>query len=139
MLLPQVCALLASASLVLSAPIKARQSNQNQSVISDTVILNYALTLELLESQFYTEALANFSEADFDAAGFVGVRDVVVEIGASEQTHASFLQSIFLLIITELIQGVLVGLGVAPVLACTYSFPVTDVTDFMALAQVVEG
>ena len=65
-------------------------TNQTQT-IDDGVILNYALTLEFLEAQFYQEALTCFCEADFEAAGFVGVRSEIVQIANHEQAHAEFL------------------------------------------------
>lgn len=49
------------------------------------------LDVGISRSQFYKDALANFSDADFNAAGFAGIRDTIVEIGADEQTHADFL------------------------------------------------
>ena len=84
MKLRYACTFLASTSFVWAAPIQITP-------LDDGVLLNYALTLEFLEAQFYKEALANFSDADFNAAGFPGIRDVIVEIGADEQTHADFL------------------------------------------------
>jgi hypothetical protein len=85
----QTCALAASAvSLALAAPVEKRQA------IIDGAILNYALTLEYLEAQFYKEAMANYSEAAFDAAGFPGLREFIEEIGAHEQAHATFLAGI---------------------------------------------
>jgi hypothetical protein len=58
---------------------------------TDADILQYALTLEHLEAVFYADALAEFAEADFDTAGFTGVRPVVVTIGADEKAHVDFL------------------------------------------------
>jgi hypothetical protein len=83
------CAL-ASVLLVSAVPVNKRQ------VIDDGVILNYALTLEFLEAKFYTDALANFSEVDFESNGFFGVRENIAIIGADEQAHADFLSSISL-------------------------------------------
>src|ERR1700686_3646540 len=83
------CALAASLGVALAAPLEKRQSSD-----IDGVVLNYALTLEYLEAQFYKEALANYTEADFEKAGFPGVRENIVQIGAHEQAHADFLASI---------------------------------------------
>jgi hypothetical protein len=82
----QTCALVASLTLVSCAPLKRATT-----AIDDGVILNYALTLEFLEAQFYKDALANFSESDFVSAGFPGVREDIVTIGNDEQSHADFL------------------------------------------------
>ena len=86
----QTCALAASFGVALASPVVKRQA------INDGEILNYALTLEYLEAAFYKEGLANYTEADFEAAGFYGVRDDVVAIGGHEQTHATFLNSTLL-------------------------------------------
>ena len=81
----QACTIAACAGMALSHPVAKRQA------INDGIILNYALTLEYLEAMFYKEALANYTEADFDAAGFPGVRQFIVEVAGDEATHASFL------------------------------------------------
>jgi hypothetical protein len=79
-------------SAVFAAPVHLRrQNNATAGNIDDSVILNYALTLEFLEAEFYKQGLNNFSDTDFQNAGFVGVRDRIVEIGGQEQTHADFL------------------------------------------------
>jgi len=87
MLFLTLTAPLALVAMVSAIPFEKRQA------LNDGVILNYALTLEYLEAQFYKEALANYTEADFDAANFTGVRKDIVEIGAQEQAHAVFLSS----------------------------------------------
>lgn len=121
MLFLTLTAPLALAAMVSAIPFEKRQA------LNDGVILNYALTLEYLEAQFYKEALANYTEADFDAANFTGVRNDIVEIGAQEEAHAVFLST------------ALMAAGITPTSPCNYSFPATDVTSFLALAQVIEG
>ena len=112
--------------------------------ITDADILNYALTLgklssqaiatrlnrgsEHLEDKFYREALANFTESDFTAAGFdASVYANIKEVSADETTHVAFLT------------GALKKAGATPVQECTYSFGVTDVKSFLATASILEG
>lgn len=57
----------------IAAPAEKRQAvamDFNPPPGGDTTILNYALTLEYLERNFYMGGLANFTQAQFVAAGF---------------------------------------------------------------------
>ncbi len=57
-------------------------------------ILNYALTLEHLEDKFYREGLANFTQAQFAAAGFDATfYNNLKEVSNDETTHVNFLTS----------------------------------------------
>jgi hypothetical protein len=61
---------------------------------TDADILNYALTLEHLEDKFYRDGLANFTEAQFAAAGYgTTFYQNLKEISFDETTHVSFLTS----------------------------------------------
>lgn len=96
--------------------------------ITDADILNYALTLEHLEDKFYREALANYTQSDFAAAGFDSTfYDNLKEVSSDETTHVSFLTA------------ALTKAGAKPVAECTYSFGVTDVKSFLATASILEG
>lgn len=83
------------------------------------------MTLEHLEDKFYREGLANYTQADFVAAGFPDPFYAnLKEVSYDETTHVAFLT------------GALKGAAVAE---CTYSFPSTDPASFVALASVLEG
>lgn len=62
---------------------------------TDTQILQFAMTLELLENAFYTQGLSMFNESDFEAAGFpFWVRNRFEQIAEHEATHVDLLRSI---------------------------------------------
>ncbi len=91
-------------------------------------VLNYALTLEHLESKFYRQYNAEFSGADIEAAGFGSLVVTRLEsIEAHEVTHVDTLIS------------VITSLGGTPVGEAMYSFGVTDVVSYIATAQVLEN
>lgn len=111
------------AAVATASPIEKRQTPN-----IDAVILNYALTLEHLENAFYKEGLANFTAAQFAAAGFGGSFYAnLQEIAKDEQTHVDFLTA-----------G-LTAAGASPVAPCTYKFPYTNPGSFLTLSKMLEG
>lgn len=96
----------------------------------DGTILNYALTLEHLESAFYQMGVSSFTREDFANAGFNGriFYQNFMEVAADEQTHVSFLTT------------ALKAAGVTPVEACTYDFgDISTPEAFMQTASILEG
>lgn len=81
-----------------------------------------------MENSFYREALAKFTQADFDKAGLKSCfLDNLKEIKFDEQTHVDFLSA-----------G-LTAAGATPVAECTYNFGFSDVPTFLAIGNVLEG
>ncbi|KAM0346682.1 hypothetical protein ACHAPU_005395 [Fusarium lateritium] len=116
---------LAAAGLVSAAPAVQKRADSG---LNDGVILNYALTLEHLENNFYREGLSKFSEKDFAAAGYDSTfYNNIKTVSEDETTHVDFLTK------------ALKAAGVTPVQECTYSFGVTDVKTFLATASILEG
>lgn len=91
-------------------------------------VLNYALTLEHLETAFYRDGLAGFTVEDFTAAGY---DPLVVEylglIAAHEAEHVATLTAV----VTQL--------GGEPVAEGTYDFGYTDVASFLTTAAAIEN
>ncbi|KAJ3745082.1 ferritin-like domain-containing protein [Lentinula detonsa] len=108
-----------------SAFVIPQARDASTSSIDDTVVLNYALTLEYLESAFYSGALNNFTEDDFTNDGLPQwARGRFEQIAAHEQAHV------------QLLSG---ALGANATQACNYSFPYTSPSSFAALSQLLEG
>lgn len=119
-----VVALVAAAGLTTASPVAKRQA----APITDADILNYALTLEHLEDKFYRDGLANYTQAQFAAAGFDATfYNNLKEISKDETTHVKFLTD------------ALTAAGAKPVAECTYNFGVSDPKSFVMLSSVLEG
>jgi rubrerythrin len=90
-----------------------------QSGSNDVDILNFALTLEYLESAFYEEALSK--------AGLSGdAKKLASEIGDHEKQHV------------EALAGAIKKAGGKPVSAPKVTFPLTDQASFLKLAETFE-
>ncbi|KAI9862453.1 MAG: hypothetical protein M1813_004303 [Trichoglossum hirsutum] len=96
--------------------------------ITDNVILQFALTLEHLESTFYSEGFKKFPDSDFAALGLKQTDiDALKQIGKTEATHV------------DTIKKVLQGLGQTPVQPCTYNFGFTTAAGMVATARILEA
>ncbi|KAF8583678.1 hypothetical protein K439DRAFT_1202039 [Ramaria rubella] len=110
-----------AASLVYAAPSERRAA----SAITDTVILNFALTLEHLENAYYIDGLQQFDEQAFTDAGLpVWARGRFSQISQHEAVHVAFLEG---------------ALGSEATQPCNYSFPFTDPPSFTALSAILEN
>ncbi len=90
------------------------------STMGDVGILNYALTLEYLESQFYSKVIA--------ANLFSGkVGDLLQKFGSQEDTHVTALK------------GAVSKLGGTPATAPNGKFPITSASQVALLAYTVEN
>jgi len=98
----------------------ASAATSSASSTGDVAILNYALTLEYLETQFYDKVIA--------ANLFTGaVGSLVKSFGAQEQSHV------------EAIKAAVMQLGGTPVAEPTGKFPVTSAAAVAQLAYAVEN
>jgi rubrerythrin len=111
----------ASVSTPASASATAQTSTAaNQFGTGDVGILNYALTLEYLETQFYEKVVA--------AGLFTGkVGALVKDFGAQEKTHV------------EALKGAVRQLGGTPATVPTGKFPIENANQVAELAYTVEN
>jgi len=94
---------------------------------SEVDVLNYALTLEHIESTFYREGLEQFDVAAFEALGYqAGVRDRIAAIGEHEAQHVDALTAVI-----ESLKG-------EPVEEAKYDFGYTDLASFLQVAALLE-
>jgi rubrerythrin len=105
-----------------------------QSTNPDVDVLNYALTLEHLEHQFYKQGLEAFSKQQLQGAtegvgGEVNAKLVgrLETVRAHEKGHV------------DTITSVVSDLGGEPVGAANYNFPLDDPAKFLATASVLEN
>ena len=104
----------------LASPAAAAISTRRKSKANDVKILNYALTLEFLEAEFYKQAVAN-NVAGSDAA----LAKFATVVAGHEAAHVSFLRN---------------ALRRAAIKKPTFDFgnAVSDLATFRATAQVLE-
>jgi hypothetical protein len=79
---------LLAAGLASAAPVIEKRA----SGLNDGVILNYALTLEHLEDNFYRQGLSNFTEQDFADAGYDSTfYNNIKKVSSDETAHVDFI------------------------------------------------
>ena len=100
---------------------------QDARVAQDIAVLNYALTLERLEADFYVRGLQRFGVGDFGAFGITALFDRLRDIRDHEVAHVATLES------------VVQSLGGDPVVGGEFAFPYTDARSFLRVAQVLEN
>ncbi|MFC6975166.1 ferritin-like domain-containing protein [Halomicroarcula sp. GCM10025709] len=134
----------AGVAAAVGAPAVLDTASAQQSGRSDIEILNYALTLEHLENEFYKEYLSEFSERDFQRSelledfGFgtrFTARDYIRDTQEHEQAHVDFLTTA----ISD--NG---GTPVGPAQEYDFAAPlgkddIETVEEFTAVAQVLES
>jgi Ferritin-like domain len=94
----------------------------------NTLLAYSALTLEHLESTFYSQGFQKFPTSDFAALGLKQSDiDALQQIGNTEATHVTTLQT------------VITALGATPVEPCTYNFGFTNAAGMVATARILEA
>jgi len=112
--------MLSSAWLAAAAPTR----RSVPAAVTDTSIMQYALTLEHIEHAFYVQGLKQYDAQAFADAGYEPwVRGRFAQIREHERTHVDFLTS---------------QLGADAPAPCNYSYPYTDIPSFVALSQTLE-
>ncbi|CAG8979982.1 hypothetical protein HYALB_00005155 [Hymenoscyphus albidus] len=96
--------------------------------LTDVDVLQFALTLENLETAFYQQGFAMFSDDKFAALGLQPA-DIanLKSIGGTEATHVTTLNS------------AIAATGTQPVPVCQYKFGFTDAAGMVATASILEN
>jgi len=96
--------------------------------LTDVDILQFALTLEHLESTFYSQGFAKFPDSDFAALGLQPDQITALKaVGGTEATH-----------VTQLMSAIS-ATGTQPVQPCQYNFGFTTAQNMVATARVLEA
>jgi len=103
------------------------QQRGDENGVTDTEVLNFALSLELLERAFYEHGLSRYSKEAFKKAGYPAwVRGRFGQIYEHEKTHVQFLES------------ALTAAGAEFVQPCEYVFPDNSLHEFIDLSEALE-
>ena len=116
--------------LASASPVKHRQHQKRvqKPQLNDGIVLNYALTIELLEQAFYDAGLWTFDQQSFLDAGYPDpFYSNIEQFRVDQQVHVAFL--------TEALRAV----GLSPTTAQShYGFPFTDVASWVKLGSILE-
>lgn len=145
-----VTVLAASAPIALNA--QTGSTPPVPSAANDINILNYALTLELLEATFYTQHLARFSSSDFASSTFFQALQTASGVSTtpplSGETDTGLAQDIYAYLSliraheqahVRTLTATIRRLGGTPITAPRFQFPVNSVDDFIVLAATLEN
>jgi len=116
-------------SLIHAAPhqLPTISKRQASGALTDMDILQFALTLEHLETAFYQQGFAKFPDSDFMALGLSMPQLMALKsVAMQEATHVTTLMS------------VIMGAGGVPVQPCTYNFGFTDAATMVKTAKILE-
>ncbi|WVR06023.1 hypothetical protein IAU60_003051 [Kwoniella sp. DSM 27419] len=115
-------ALAAMASVATANPIvRSSKWTRNNLQGLDFEIINLARNLESLELNFWNQGLDNFTDQDFNDAGYNGFREYLTLLRDQEIAHFTVLNDA-------------AGGGFKN---CTYKFPVTTPYDLLSVGQVI--
>jgi len=126
-----VLAVLVLSLLFVSTPIRAQEPSA--ALANDLAILNFALSFENTDSNYFSTHLAAFGgpfgQTEFDTAGFGSAYSHLINLANEEIAHA------------QLIAAVVAALGGTPAPPCTYDFSanVTDVLSYLTLGALFEN
>jgi len=117
--------ILAGSMMVSTAPVLTRRAN------NDLLVLQFANVLEQFETGFYSQALLQFKDSDFTAAGFSSSQiplEQLVTIQSDEQAHVNALQA------------AINDFGGTPITSCKFNFgpALQNVPTMINVARILE-